>query len=77
MTARLVKFSDAMSSRPVHWRRFSCSIRSYISGSCSSRGTRPVNFWSLKEVMVAMADRNKLCRVPISFARWFSAGRVR
>jgi hypothetical protein len=41
MTALEVKFSEAMSSRPDHWRVISLSMRSAISGSCSARGTLP------------------------------------
>ena len=37
MTERLVKFSDGMSSRPFHWRAFSRSMMSAISGSISAR----------------------------------------
>ena len=41
MTAKEVKFSDAMSSIPRHWRRFSFSIRSWISGSTVTSGVLP------------------------------------
>ncbi|KAJ0702994.1 hypothetical protein HanPI659440_Chr14g0545971 [Helianthus annuus] len=41
MTANEVKFSDAISSIPRHWRRFSFSMRSKISGSAASRGVLP------------------------------------
>lgn len=41
MTANEVKFSEAMSSMPRHWRRFSFSIRSKISGSTDSREELP------------------------------------
>lgn len=41
MTAKEVKFSDAISSMPRHWRRFSFSMRSWISGSTAWRGVFP------------------------------------
>ncbi|KVI08348.1 hypothetical protein Ccrd_013281 [Cynara cardunculus var. scolymus] len=41
MTAKEVKFSEAMSSIPRHCRRFSFSIRSKISGSAASRAVFP------------------------------------
>ena len=50
MIARDAKFSDAMSSIDVNWRRFSCSMSSYISESTSSSVLRPG--W----VLIAMAD---------------------
>ncbi|MFS8019008.1 hypothetical protein Hanom_Chr15g01398781 [Helianthus anomalus] len=44
MTANEVKFSDAISSIPRDCRRFSCSIRSKISGSAASKGVLPQTF---------------------------------
>ena len=41
ITAKEVKFSKAMSSMPRHWRRFSFSMRSWISGSTAARGVFP------------------------------------
>lgn len=41
MTAKEVKFSEAMSSMPEHCRRFSFSIKSWISGSTDSREELP------------------------------------
>ena len=41
ITALLVKFSEAISSIPLHWRNFSFSIRSNMTGSCSSRDRHP------------------------------------
>lgn len=41
ITAKEVKFSEAMSSIPRHCRRFSFSIRSKISGSAASKAVFP------------------------------------
>mmetsp|Transcript_18232 Transcript_18232/g.41997 ORF Transcript_18232/g.41997 Transcript_18232/m.41997 type:complete len:94 (-) Transcript_18232:27-308(-) len=60
MTALEVKFSEAINSRDRHWRFFSCSIKSYNSGSWSARETSPLNSWSLKEVIVNILFENEL-----------------
>ncbi|RDX78037.1 hypothetical protein CR513_41742 [Mucuna pruriens] len=41
ITANEVKFSDAISSMPRHCRRFSFSMRSWISGSTVAKGVFP------------------------------------
>ena len=50
MTLLLTKFSEGMSSSPVYWRCFSCSMMSASSGSTSWRGalrTRGHCYWVL------------------------------
>ncbi len=43
ITARDVKFSDAMSSSERHWRFFSSSMMRCSSGSCSFSGVLPTS----------------------------------
>lgn len=74
MTANEVKFSEAMSSMPRHWRRFSFSIRSKISGSVESRGVLPQTLTgSMTVVMVVVVrkrDRGRLVVVVRGFWKW-------
>ena len=42
-TLRVVKFSDAIISKPLICRFFSLRIKSYISGSTSRKASRPVH----------------------------------
>ena len=54
------KFSEAMSTRLLRWRRFSCSMRSKISGSVSASDWFKVD--TGLAAAVAAAERERVAR---------------
>ncbi|KAM0038204.1 hypothetical protein Hdeb2414_s0013g00412121 [Helianthus debilis subsp. tardiflorus] len=72
MTANEVKFSDAISSIPRHWRRFSFSMRSKISGSAASRGVLPHTLTGSMVVLgVVVRERKGVLERESSGGGWF------
>lgn len=73
-TARLVKFSEAMSSKPLICLCFSLRIKSYITGSFCSRGWSP-NQTSFSPFDLPLDDivawwRRKRCMLTVHVRRY-------